>query len=724
MQINVNYLENLRLEALFDDFRVVTDQPIRYKGDGSAPGPFDYFLASSALCAAYFVKVYCKAREIPTTDIRVSQNNVVDPHNRYKQTLKITLELPDWVSDKDKAGMLASIERCSVKRTIQNAPEFIIDAKTSMAEFSNSSLDSFRNLESETQIVGKDASLEQSIQKMIMLLDSMHIQIEISSWRNPVPNVWSVHIRDADSPMCYTNGKGQTKNAALASALGEYLERLSCNYFYADFYLGQEISTEAFVHYPDEKWFSLSDTGLNHELMDEYCHHIYNQDGELQDRHLLDTNSGRKDKICALPFIKQSDFSTVYFPNNLIGNLFVSNGMSAGNSKYEARVQALSEIFERAVKNKIITEELALPNVPGDVLEKFPEILMGIRDLENRGFPILIKDASLNGRFPVLCITLMNPQTGGVFASFGAHPRFEIALERCLTELLQGRSFEGLNDVPAPSFNSLAVKDYNNMIDHFVDSTGVVSWKFFNAQSDYEFCFWDFSGDTEEEFHHLMGIFKQIEKEVYIADYTDLGFNACRILVPGFSEIYETSDLIWDNNNQALDFREEIIHLHELSDDDLATLLDKLEASEKDDYMPISELVGIAFDENDDWGQLVIGELKCLILLALERIDEAKVYTEMFSAFYDGLPARKRFYQLLHTVIPVIDELPNYVDNFTHIYGQELVQTVARIIKGEERFYRLSPIGKSFQQQPKHQKLIESYKKIHAMRSQAWKKTP
>jgi len=74
MEIKVNYLDNLRQEAKFDDFTVIADQPIRYKGDGSAPGPFDYFLASSALCAAYFVKVYCLARDIPTDNIRLSQN--------------------------------------------------------------------------------------------------------------------------------------------------------------------------------------------------------------------------------------------------------------------------------------------------------------------------------------------------------------------------------------------------------------------------------------------------------------------------------------------------------------------------------------------------------------------------------------------------------------------------------------------------------------------------
>ncbi len=88
MEIKVNYLDNLRQEAKFDDFTVITDQPIRYKGDGSAPGPFDYFLASTVLCAAYFVRVYCNAREIPTENIRLSQNNIVDPDNRYNQIFR------------------------------------------------------------------------------------------------------------------------------------------------------------------------------------------------------------------------------------------------------------------------------------------------------------------------------------------------------------------------------------------------------------------------------------------------------------------------------------------------------------------------------------------------------------------------------------------------------------------------------------------------------------
>jgi ribosomal protein S12 methylthiotransferase accessory factor len=132
--------------------------------------------------------------------------------------------------------------------------------------------------------------------------------------------------------------------------------------------------------------------------------------------------------------------------------------------------------------------------VPPDVLAKYPGILAGIDALEKQGFPVLVKDASLGGQYPVMCVTLMNPRTGGVFASFGAHPSLEVALERSLTELLQGRSFEGLNDLPRPTFESNAVTEPNNFVEHFIDSSGVVSWRFFSARADHEFVEWDFSG--------------------------------------------------------------------------------------------------------------------------------------------------------------------------------------------------------------------------------------
>ncbi len=727
MEIKVNFLDNLRLEAKFDDFTVVADQPIRYKGDGSAPGPFDYFLASSALCAAYFVKLYCDTRNIPTDNIRLSQNNIVDPENRYNQIFKIQVELPADISDKDRQGILRSIDRCTVKKVVQAGPEFVIEEVENLDADAQALLMPSSALDAATYIAGKDLPLEQTIANMSGILAGLGMKIEIASWRNIVPNVWSLHIRDAHSPICFTNGKGSTKEGALASALGEFIERLNCNFFYNDQFWGEEIANAAFVHYPNERWFKPGRKDeLPAELLDEHCLAIYNPDGELRGSHLIDTNSGNEERgICSLPYVRQSDGEVVYFPSNLIENLFLSNGMSAGNTLAEAQVQCLSEIFERAVKREILEGEIALPDVPQEVLAKYPGILAGIQGLEEQGFPVLVKDASLGGEFPVMCVTLMNPRTGGVFASFGAHPSFEVALERSLTELLQGRSFEGLNDLPQPTFESHAVMEPNNFVEHFIDSSGVVSWRFFSAKSDFEFVEWDFSGQGEnsnaEEAATLFGILEDLGKEVYMAVYEHIGATACRILVPDYSEIYPVDDLIWDNTNKALFFRADILNLHSLDDADLKALVKRLEESELDDYTDITTLIGIEFDDNTAWGQLTILELKLLIYLALKQFDEAKELVETFLQFNDNTVERGLFYQALNVVLEVqMDNelaLADYEVNFRRMFGNPRMDAVIGSVDGSVRFFGLTPTSMKLEGLDRHLRLIDSYKKLHAARA-------
>ena len=729
MEIKVNFLDKLRLEAKFDDFTVIADQPIRYKGDGSAPGPFDYFLASSALCAAYFVKLYCDTRNISTENIRLSQNNIVDPENRYEQIFKIQVELPEDISANDRQGILRSIERCTVKKVVQAGPEFVIEEVKNLDADAQTLLTLKSAPDASTYIAGKDLPLEQTIANMSGVLANLGIKIEIASWRNLIPNVWSLHIRDAHSPMCFTNGKGSTKESALASALGEYIERLSNNHFYAGAFWGEDIANGAFVHYPNERWFKPgTKDSLPPEILDEYCLNIFNSDGELRGSHLIDTNSGNVERgICSLPYVRHSDGETVYFPSNLVENLYVSNGMSAGNTLAEAQVQCLSEIFERAVKREIIEGEIALPDVPQEVLAKYPGILEGIQSLEDQGFPVLVKDASLGGIYPVMCVTLMNPRTGGVFASFGAHPSLEVALERSLTELLQGRSLEGLNDLPPPTFASEAVTEPNNFVEHFIDSSGIVSWRFFSAKSDYDFVEWDFSGKGEnsnaQEAAALFSILESLGKESYIAVYDQLGAIACRILVPGYSEIYPIEDLIWDNTNKALLFRADILNLSHLDDAGLSALLERLENNELDEYGDIATLIGIEFDENTPWGQLTVLELKLLIHLALKQFEEAHELVGAFLQYNDNTVERKLFYQALNAVLEVLLdddlELDDYLVNFRRMFGAERMDAVMGSVEGSVRFHGLTPTSMKLEDLDRHHRLIDSYKKLHAARAKA-----
>ena len=215
-------------------------------------------------------------------------------------------------------------------------------------------------------IPGKDASLESSINTMQAKLAALGFHVEERSWLNPVDGIWSVHVRDRDCPLLFTNGKGATRLAALASALGEFFERLSCNYFWTHYYLGEASPSAASPTTRTSNGSSRAKaaTGRNELLTPELQASTTRKAASPPKRWSTSTPATAERGICALPYVRQRDQASVWFPVNIIGNLYVSNGMSAGNTPAEARTQALSEIFERHVKFRIISEGLCLPDVP------------------------------------------------------------------------------------------------------------------------------------------------------------------------------------------------------------------------------------------------------------------------------------------------------------------------------------------------------------------------
>jgi ribosomal protein S12 methylthiotransferase accessory factor len=296
-----------------------------------------------------------------------------------------------------------------------------------------------------------------------------------------------------------------------------------------------------------------------------------------------------------------------------------------------------------------------------------------------------------------------------------------------LTELLQGRSLEGLNDLPPPTFATEAVTEPNNFVEHFIDSSGIVSWKFFSAKSDYDFVEWDFSGkgkdSNAQEAAILFGILESMGKESYVAVYDQLGATACRILVPGYSEIYPIEDLIWDNTNKALLFRADVLNLDRLDDIALGELLHRLENSELDEYGDIATLIGIEFDENTPWGQLTVLELKLLIHLALSQLDEAHELVEAFLQYNDNTVERRLFYQALNAVLEIeLDdglELDDYEVNLRRMFGNERMDTVMGAVDGSARFPGLTQTSIKLEGLDRHQRLIDSYRKLHAARAKA-----
>ena len=571
-----------------------------------------------------------------------------------------------------------------------------------------------------TLIKGKDKDLESSIAFMHGQLLTLGFDIEEVSWLNPVEGVYSVHIRDKGCHALFTNGKGSSKKACLASALGEFFERLSCNYFFADYYLGEAISQQEFVHYPNEKWFEVVANQRPAGLMNDSLWAYFDAEANLDPANLFDTNSGAGERgICALPFEQLSTQKTVYIPVNVMANIFVSNGMSAGNTPAEAKVQALSEICERYVKHRVIAEGLCLPDIPAAVIERFPAIARSIQAIKDYGYHLKLADASLNGLYPVVSVTLINPKDGSVFASFGAHPCFEVALERTVTELLQGRGLNQMDVFQPPIFDLDAVAAAQNIEMHFIDSSGDISNDFFRSEPDYAYYDWNTEATTEEEYQALTALIHQQGYDIYCAEYDHLGVAACRILVPGMSDIYPVDELLWENNNEGAIFREALLNLNKATPADLQALLDGLDQGSYNDQMLVAQFIGLLPDADSVWATLRLGEIKAMLSLALQA-ETALDWVDWCLALGDLTEQQLKHYRCVKALLEIKwhdnREYDDYMAGLALLYGQQTAAEALAIVQAERVFNALTAPDLALSGLQQHQALLAAYEKLNKVK--------
>ncbi len=567
-----------------------------------------------------------------------------------------------------------------------------------------------------TYIKGKDACLEASITNMQSILQAAGFDIVEASWLNPVANVYSLHIHDARCPGLFTNGKGTSRKATLASALGEYLERLATNYFFSDYWLETEVdqAKNSWLYYPDEKQFSeldIRDT-LSPELWS-----FYDATDELEFVDLLSFNDSQN----VARSVRMKNVHTeenVYFPMNLFSNLYASNGLSAGNTATEAQVQGLSEIFERWVKNKIMRENICLPEVPDEVVQSYPEIVKMIEGLKQEGIAVSIRDASLGGEFPVISVVLFEQSSGHCFASFGAHPMFEVALERTLTESLQGRQLGHLDGFQTPVFDEFIVAEDENIENHFIDSSGLIHAHFISDNSDFDFVHWDFSGSTEAQWSQLCDKVQAQGCSVYVANYNHYGFEACRIVVPGMSEIYPTDELIESNQNTGRLLREQLLALPvSLDYAGLVNLIDDLGLS---DHQGVASLIGLMPDPKSFWAELKIIELKFWCYLAAKAYEEALETLEDALYFVSPTNSWLVAYRALKFALEMSAEDAKNNYSMVCLFGKEITDQAWSNIEGSEVLWG-QPLGLDiFKSSQRHQALLEIYQQTQAVKRKAF----
>ncbi|MGC9385349.1 MAG: 30S ribosomal protein S12 methylthiotransferase accessory factor YcaO [Hydrogenovibrio sp.] len=574
-----------------------------------------------------------------------------------------------------------------------------------------------------TFIKGKDACLEESILRMQSLLQAAGFDIEEVSWLNPVPNVYSVHLRDRNCPTLFTNGKGASRKATLASALGEFFERLETNYFFSDFYLepSEDDADKApdWLYFPDEKTIALEDFK---SLLTPSLWAIYEADGDLSGDDFLSLNDS-VERIRCLPLRQARSGEIVYFPMNLLSNLYASNGLSAGNTPQEALVQGLSEVFERWVKQRILTENLCLPEVPEALIQQFPTVVAARTALQAEGLAVSIRDASLGGAYPVMNVTLLDRKSGRCFASFGAHPMFEVALERTLTESLQGRRLEQLDGFQTPVFDAERVAEDENIENHFIDSSGLIHARFISRQYDFEFVHWDFEGDTSAQLENLLQRFDREGRDVFYAEYNHFGVPACRILVPGVSEVFPRHELLEDNQNRGRALREQLAALMvSKAPNRFEAAYDAIEAMGFSEHQGVANLIGLRPDPGSYWQKLKMIELQMWLALASGDYETALDALQTSLYFVDD-PEWHRLYIALEFGLEVLlqSDLETYpVSVQADLFGEALTERVWRCIRGEELFGGLPMGAAAFQESRSHRGLLQVYRRVQAVKAKAW----
>ena len=508
-------------------------------------------------------------------------------------------------------------------------------------------------------LLSKSSPLEESIRKMEAVLADVGCAVTFSQEKHPLNYCYSVNLSSVEAPRhIYSNGKGILSDASKASALGEYIERLQTNNFFSDFYLPQR------KYYPDEVVFEFGEEYLNEELRV-----IYNPNNELSDEDFVDYNSDYEDKIVTLPFIKQSSGERVTIPLNILNNLYVSNGLATGNTPLEAQVQALSEIFERYAKLEILKNGYALPKYPNDVLAKFERVNTDVEALRTLGYIVEVLDASLGGKFPVTAISLINPLNSTLFVSFGAHPILEVSLERTMSELMQGRGLENLDAFEVPTFDMSLVSDSFNLESHFIDSNGKIGFGFLSSKKSFEYAPCSFEGEgSEAEFEFLQSIVKNMNKEIYLREYTYLGFYSCQMIVPTVSEVYPIEDMSFNNKNNGKWIREMILHFEEFDGDEI---LDEVESLEE--TLNVEKYIGVIFNTN-----FTMQEFKAQIHLLLGNTDEALSLLEFGTSKMGHIVAELIRMGASECV------WEEYEEGLFSIYGQNRVEKALRILEGEE----------------------------------------
>lgn len=403
------------------------------------------------------------------------------------------------------------------------------------------------NLSTLSHLMFKDASPLNTVKRIKELLNQHGIKT-VEEWNESgVPYCYSMRVSVFGTTFG-TNGKGITKEFAMASAYGELMERLQLGSVLKG---DRQKDGSAYTYMQSNIFMPAKDLlARNAKWYTFYADEVERLTGvKLAANELLDQYCDKNGNVSVTPFYCVNTHTEEFLPTELLRTIYTSNGCAAGNTIEEALVQAISEIQERHISQYIMTEKIAVPDVSEDVLRSCETEYKIISFLREQGFKVIIKDCSLGKKFPVICAVLIDETTGKYHTHFGAYPNFRIALQRTLTETFQGRNIQKIARFDSFQHVDSGKFDLANLLNQLVRGESEKKPEFFlpAVNQDQELC--GLTGTSNKELLlECLDLIVEQGYDILVRDYSCLGFDTYQVIVPGYSEIF-THRLVPDMND-------------------------------------------------------------------------------------------------------------------------------------------------------------------------------
>lgn len=384
----------------------------------------------------------------------------------------------------------------------------------------------------------KDSTPAATIQRIKDIIAQYGIEPELKWFESGVPYCYSNQLTVPGTSF-RSIGKGLSQEFAIASAYGELIERLQLGIIY-----GPTSMKDGDYAIEDSRFEMHTAKELLESHRDWYQRMsdlLFDSTGERITPEQMLTQCATKDGMVSVtPYLELHTLERVYFPTVLRKRIYGSNGCAAGNTPEEALVQAISEIVERGHQLRTLKNGIALPDIPEEDLKKYEISYKIIEFVRSNGYKVVIKDASLETGFPVICACIIDSRTGRYHTHFGAHPVFEIALERSLTESFQGRSITAIAENEAFSPKRSVKFNLNDFYIELRSSSGNKLPGFFVDDSPFQYDpnMGTTSCDNREILKFCMNYFTSRGFSLLVRDCSCLGFPTYQVIVPGYSECY------------------------------------------------------------------------------------------------------------------------------------------------------------------------------------------